>query len=191
MLGVQECGTTSCCVLRRWVSSSCCHSSSSRSSPPEQERSSLRWWRSEKGGSGWVGSWGAYLRSTHFPSLSDDFEGKRDDLRGVVLSRQGSPSSGPRGLFVGDLVTRLEACEVSGVDDWHSCIQQLSHQPQRGYCVHHDTLRLNRAAGRGTTGTHGTQRTGPDVLTNPDDQKKRFKLTTKIALINTILIINK
>ncbi|XP_060755692.1 membrane-bound transcription factor site-2 protease isoform X1 [Neoarius graeffei] len=61
---------------------------------------------------------------------------------------EGSPASGPRGLFVGDLLTRLEDCEVSGVDEWHACIQQLSLRPQRGYCVPHNTLQLNRATGR-------------------------------------------
>ncbi|KAG7487324.1 hypothetical protein MATL_G00022010 [Megalops atlanticus] len=45
---------------------------------------------------------------------------------------EGSPASGPRGLFVGDLVTRLEDCPVRGVEDWHSCLRQLSHSPQMG-----------------------------------------------------------
>uniref|UniRef100_A0A8B9KU36 Membrane-bound transcription factor site-2 protease n=1 Tax=Astyanax mexicanus TaxID=7994 RepID=A0A8B9KU36_ASTMX len=67
-----------------------------------------------------------------------------------------SPSSGPRGLFVGDLVTRMEDCSVKGVEDWHSCIQQLSHQPQSGYCVPTATLQLSRAAGRAYKRLDGT-----------------------------------
>ncbi|KAI5610234.1 phosphate-regulating neutral endopeptidase isoform 2 precursor, partial [Silurus asotus] len=61
---------------------------------------------------------------------------------------EGSPSSGPRGLFVGGLVTGLDECEVSSVDSWHSCIQQLSLQPPTGYCVRHHTLQLHPALGR-------------------------------------------
>ncbi|KAL6462704.1 hypothetical protein MHYP_G00291260 [Metynnis hypsauchen] len=67
-----------------------------------------------------------------------------------------SPSSGPRGLFVGDLVTQLEDCSVKGVEDWHSCIHQLAHQPQSGYCVPTATLQLNRAAGRAYKRLDGT-----------------------------------
>lgn len=63
---------------------------------------------------------------------------------------QGSPSSGPRGLFLGDLVTQLEDCTVRGVQDWHDCIQHLSHSPQKGYCVHTAKLQLSWMAGRGT-----------------------------------------
>ncbi|XP_066534212.1 membrane-bound transcription factor site-2 protease isoform X1 [Hoplias malabaricus] len=69
---------------------------------------------------------------------------------------EGSPSSGPRGLFVGDLVTHLEDCTVKGVEDWHSCIHQITHQPQSGYCVPTDTLQLNRAAGRAYKRLDGT-----------------------------------
>ncbi|KAI5091991.1 membrane-bound transcription factor site-2 protease, partial [Silurus meridionalis] len=61
---------------------------------------------------------------------------------------EGSPSSGPRGLFVGGLVTGLDECEVSSVDSWHSCIQQLSLRPPTGYCVRHHTLQLHHALGR-------------------------------------------
>ncbi|XP_062841539.1 membrane-bound transcription factor site-2 protease [Trichomycterus rosablanca] len=74
----------------------------------------------------------------------------------VTEVMEGSPSSGPRGLFVEDLVTSLEDCAVRGVDDWHSCIQQIAHQPQRGYCVHEATLQLNRAAGRAYKRLDGT-----------------------------------
>ncbi|MEE6469272.1 hypothetical protein FKM82_008559 [Ascaphus truei] len=46
-----------------------------------------------------------------------------------------SPASGPRGLFVRDLVTLLQDCPVTGVDDWHSCLAEISQKPQIGYCV--------------------------------------------------------
>ncbi|XP_063063491.1 membrane-bound transcription factor site-2 protease [Engraulis encrasicolus] len=61
---------------------------------------------------------------------------------------EGSPSSGPRGLFVGDLVTGLEDCGVRGVEDWHSCIRQLSLYPQTGYCARSSDLHVSWAAGR-------------------------------------------
>uniref|UniRef100_A0A8C9RV92 Membrane-bound transcription factor site-2 protease n=1 Tax=Scleropages formosus TaxID=113540 RepID=A0A8C9RV92_SCLFO len=53
---------------------------------------------------------------------------------------QGSPASGSRGLFVGDLVTRLEDCSVHTVEDWHSCIRRLSLASQTGYCVRTSTV---------------------------------------------------
>lgn len=69
---------------------------------------------------------------------------------------EGSPSSGPRGLFVGELVTQLEDCSVNGVEDWYSCIQKLTQEPQSGYCVHDSTLQLNRAADRAYKRLDGT-----------------------------------
>ncbi|XP_026851360.2 membrane-bound transcription factor site-2 protease [Electrophorus electricus] len=69
---------------------------------------------------------------------------------------EGSPSSGPRGLFVGDLVSWVEDCTVRGVEDWHSCLQHVAHQPQSGYCVHGADLRLNHAAGRAFRRLDGT-----------------------------------
>ncbi|XP_036376758.1 membrane-bound transcription factor site-2 protease [Megalops cyprinoides] len=61
---------------------------------------------------------------------------------------EGSPASGPRGLFVGELVTQLEDCPVRGVEDWHSCLRQLSHSPQTGYCVPSTSLQLSWPGGR-------------------------------------------
>ncbi|XP_035272278.1 membrane-bound transcription factor site-2 protease isoform X1 [Anguilla anguilla] len=61
---------------------------------------------------------------------------------------EGSAASGPRGLFVGDLVTQLEDCHVHGVEDWHSCIGKLSQSAQTGYCVHSSSLQLSPATGR-------------------------------------------
>ncbi|XP_030624752.1 membrane-bound transcription factor site-2 protease [Chanos chanos] len=69
---------------------------------------------------------------------------------------EGSPASGPRGLSVGDLVTRLEDCAVQGVEDWHSCIRHLSHNPQTGYCVHAANLQPSWAAGRAYKRLDGT-----------------------------------
>uniref|UniRef100_A0A671QJG1 Membrane-bound transcription factor site-2 protease n=1 Tax=Sinocyclocheilus anshuiensis TaxID=1608454 RepID=A0A671QJG1_9TELE len=69
---------------------------------------------------------------------------------------EGSPSSGPRGLFLGDLVTQLEDCTVRGVQDWHNCVQQLSHNPQTGYCVHTAKLQLSWSAGRAFKRLDGT-----------------------------------
>ncbi|XP_053562350.1 membrane-bound transcription factor site-2 protease [Bombina bombina] len=51
-----------------------------------------------------------------------------------------SPASGARGLFVRDLVTQLQDCQVTGVDDWHSCLVGISQKPQTGYCINTATL---------------------------------------------------
>ncbi|XP_029104551.1 membrane-bound transcription factor site-2 protease isoform X4 [Scleropages formosus] len=69
---------------------------------------------------------------------------------------QGSPASGSRGLFVGDLVTRLEDCSVHTVEDWHSCIRRLSLASQTGYCVRTSSLHLSWAAGRAYRRLDGT-----------------------------------
>ncbi|KAG9330448.1 hypothetical protein JZ751_024440 [Albula glossodonta] len=66
----------------------------------------------------------------------------------VIEVVEGSAASGPRGLFVGDLVTQLEDCPVQGVEDWHTCIKHLSQSPQTGYCVHSASLQLSWASGR-------------------------------------------
>ncbi|KAL1006228.1 hypothetical protein UPYG_G00069510 [Umbra pygmaea] len=61
---------------------------------------------------------------------------------------QGSSADGPRGLYVGDMVTALEDCDVRNVDDWHSCLTASIHSPQPGYCVSSLTLQPSWAQGR-------------------------------------------
>uniref|UniRef100_A0A3Q1JDW5 Membrane-bound transcription factor site-2 protease n=1 Tax=Anabas testudineus TaxID=64144 RepID=A0A3Q1JDW5_ANATE len=61
---------------------------------------------------------------------------------------QGSAADGPRGLSVGDIVTKLEDCPVRGVEDWSSCLSHLSHTPQTGYCVAVASLQPSWAHGR-------------------------------------------
>ncbi|KAE8622528.1 hypothetical protein XENTR_v10005273 [Xenopus tropicalis] len=51
-----------------------------------------------------------------------------------------SPASGPRGLFVQDLITHVQDCQVTGVDDWHTCLTEISQMPQIGYCINTATL---------------------------------------------------
>lgn len=87
--------------------------------------------------------------SNHFLNLS------------LSLFNQGSAADGPRGLSVGDIVTRLEECPVRGVEDWSSCLSHLSHTPQTGYCVPVASLQPSWAHGRRecavcteTLGTH-------------------------------------
>ncbi|XP_028824363.1 membrane-bound transcription factor site-2 protease isoform X2 [Denticeps clupeoides] len=74
----------------------------------------------------------------------------------VTEVMEDSPASGPRGLFVGDLVWGLEDCAVRGVADWHSCIVQLAHNPQTGYCIPASSLQLTWAAGRAFKRLDGT-----------------------------------
>lgn len=61
---------------------------------------------------------------------------------------QGSAADGPRGLSVGDIVTGLEDCPVSGVEDWTHCLSLLSRTPQTGYCVPSASLQPSWAHGR-------------------------------------------
>lgn len=61
---------------------------------------------------------------------------------------QGSAADGARGLSVGDIVTGLEDCAVSGVEDWTHCLSLLSHSSQSGYCVPSASLQPSWAHGR-------------------------------------------
>lgn len=74
---------------------------------------------------------------------------KDESMNPPLSSEQGSPADGPRGLSVGDIVTRLEDCPVRGVEDWSSCLFHLSHTPQTGYCVPVASLQPSWAHGRG------------------------------------------
>ncbi|XP_053313256.1 membrane-bound transcription factor site-2 protease [Spea bombifrons] len=51
-----------------------------------------------------------------------------------------SPASGPRGLFVQDIVTQVQDCPVTNVDGWHACLADISQKPQVGYCMNSATL---------------------------------------------------
>lgn len=62
-----------------------------------------------------------------------------------------SPANGPRGLFVGDLVTNLQDCSVHNVEDWNSCLGELSQKPQTGYCINAAVLQQLSFPARGTT----------------------------------------
>ncbi|KAG9485746.1 membrane-bound transcription factor site-2 protease [Eleutherodactylus coqui] len=51
-----------------------------------------------------------------------------------------SPASGPRGLFVRDIITQVQDCPVKSVDDWHKCLNDISLKPQTGFCISTATL---------------------------------------------------
>ncbi|NXJ46916.1 MBTP2 protease, partial [Spizaetus tyrannus] len=58
----------------------------------------------------------------------------------VTEVAEDSPANGPRGLFVGDLVTNLQDCPVYSVEDWNSCLGDISEKSQVGYCISAATL---------------------------------------------------
>ncbi|XP_075285654.1 membrane-bound transcription factor site-2 protease isoform X4 [Opisthocomus hoazin] len=58
----------------------------------------------------------------------------------VTEVAEDSPANGPRGLFVGDLVTNLQDCPVYSVEDWNSCLRGISEKSQVGYCISAATL---------------------------------------------------
>ncbi|XP_061522954.1 membrane-bound transcription factor site-2 protease isoform X1 [Phycodurus eques] len=74
----------------------------------------------------------------------------------VTEVAQGSAADWPRGLSAGDIVTALEECPVAGVEDWNSCLSQLSHTPQTGYCVPAASLQPSWAHGRAFKRLDGT-----------------------------------
>ncbi|GAB1303238.1 Membrane-bound transcription factor site-2 protease [Apodemus speciosus] len=61
---------------------------------------------------------------------------------GVLITEvaEDSPAIGPRGLFVGDLVTHLQDCPVTNVQDWNECLDTIAYEPQIGYCISAATL---------------------------------------------------
>lgn len=65
------------------------------------------------------------------------------------VSSQNSPANGPRGLFVGDIVTSLQDCPIYGVEDWNSCLGDLSQKSQIGYCINAATLQQLSFPARG------------------------------------------
>ncbi|XP_069745591.1 membrane-bound transcription factor site-2 protease isoform X2 [Narcine bancroftii] len=67
-----------------------------------------------------------------------------------------SPASGPRGLFAGDLIKYVENCSVYSVEDWHKCMEEISLNPQIGYCVHEATLQHLSSVGRAYKRLDGT-----------------------------------
>ncbi|NXJ03520.1 MBTP2 protease, partial [Odontophorus gujanensis] len=58
----------------------------------------------------------------------------------VTEVAEDSPANGPRGLFVGDIVTSLQDCPIYGVEDWNSCLGDISQKSQIGYCINAATL---------------------------------------------------
>ncbi|KAH0624736.1 hypothetical protein JD844_032488 [Phrynosoma platyrhinos] len=74
----------------------------------------------------------------------------------VTEITEDSPAHGPRGLFVGDLVTRLQDCPVNSVEDWNSCLGKISLKPQAGYCIKTSVLQQLSYPSRGFRRLDGT-----------------------------------
>ncbi|OXB63537.1 hypothetical protein ASZ78_006066 [Callipepla squamata] len=67
----------------------------------------------------------------------------------VTEVAEDSPANGPRGLFVGDIVTSLQDCPIYGVEDWNSCLGDISQKSQIGYCINTATLQQLSFPARG------------------------------------------
>lgn len=52
---------------------------------------------------------------------------------------------------MGDLVTNLQDCPVYNVEDWNSCLGDISEKSQVGYCVSAATLQQLSFPARGIT----------------------------------------
>ncbi|XP_003218885.1 membrane-bound transcription factor site-2 protease isoform X1 [Anolis carolinensis] len=74
----------------------------------------------------------------------------------VTEVAEDSPANGPRGLFVGDLVTSLQDCPVNSVEDWNSCLGKISVKPQTGYCIKTSVLQQLSYPSRGFKRLDGT-----------------------------------
>lgn len=67
----------------------------------------------------------------------------------LSVSSQDSPANGPRGLFVGDIVTNLQDCPIYTVEDWNLCLGDISQKSQIGYCINTATLQQLSFPARG------------------------------------------
>ncbi|KAM3836662.1 membrane-bound transcription factor site-2 protease isoform 1-T1 [Vipera latastei] len=74
----------------------------------------------------------------------------------VTEVTQDSPANGPRGLFVGDIVTSLQDCSVYSVEDWNACLEKLYRKPQTGYCIKSSILQQLSIPVRGFKRLDGT-----------------------------------
>nr|XP_034972336.1 membrane-bound transcription factor site-2 protease isoform X2 [Zootoca vivipara] len=74
----------------------------------------------------------------------------------VTELTEDSPANGPRGLFVGDIVTSLQDCSVHSVEDWNSCLGKISLKPQTGYCIKTSVLQQLSYPSRGFKRLDGT-----------------------------------
>ncbi|XP_007908777.1 membrane-bound transcription factor site-2 protease [Callorhinchus milii] len=74
----------------------------------------------------------------------------------VTEVHENSPASGPRGLFVGDIIKYVEDCSVHDVENWHKCFEDISLKPQTGYCINEETLRHLNSMGRAYRRLDGT-----------------------------------
>ncbi|KAM6447160.1 membrane-bound transcription factor site-2 protease isoform 1-T1 [Liasis olivaceus] len=74
----------------------------------------------------------------------------------VTEVTQDSPANGPRGLFVGDLVTSLQDCSVHSVEDWNACLGKIYQKPQTGYCIKTSILQQLSFPTRGFKRLDGT-----------------------------------
>ncbi|CAH1227363.1 MBTPS2 [Branchiostoma lanceolatum] len=53
---------------------------------------------------------------------------------------EGTAVSGPRGLLLGDHVTRMDDCPIRSKEDWEQCILGILHTPHRGFCQSADQI---------------------------------------------------
>ncbi|XP_078001511.1 membrane-bound transcription factor site-2 protease-like [Glandiceps talaboti] len=67
---------------------------------------------------------------------------------GAIVTRvtENSPVYGDRGLSRGFKLLNMNGCSINYIEDWATCIQDVIHQPTKGYCMSADEIQnLNTA----------------------------------------------
>ncbi|KAI8498651.1 Membrane-bound transcription factor site-2 protease [Branchiostoma belcheri] len=68
---------------------------------------------------------------------------------------EGTAVSGPRGLLLGDHVTRMDDCPIRSKEDWEQCILGVLHTPHRGFCQYADQIQHFNTAVKVPRTAHG------------------------------------
>jgi len=76
-----------------------------------------------------------YLLILVVPQLIWPFYKHQPDSVIIQYQNQGSPFSKERGLMTGDILKKLDDCELNGLNDWYYCINQTNFKSQLGSCI--------------------------------------------------------
>ncbi|GFT53887.1 membrane-bound transcription factor site-2 protease [Nephila pilipes] len=64
----------------------------------------------------------------------------------VVNVKEGTGPAQKGGLLLGDTIISINDCLVETVEDWNSCLQKQMVDPQSGFCVSKDFIRIENSA---------------------------------------------
>jgi len=81
-----------------------------------------------------------YLLILVVPQLIWPFYNHQTDSVIVQYQNQGSPFENERGLITGDILKKIDDCELKGISDWYYCINQTNFKSQLGSCIDRSSI---------------------------------------------------